>query len=141
MKVEIQTSDNVWQDVTTEWLNYGIAGPNLNGNTCTTGTTDAIIHLQRYRDNNEPTGTCSYNGSTLSTDDWPNVLFDVREALTRDAAPASHSNRVLLGGVMHYVELDARNLSRWFARTGAYAAGTGNLAMREGGSATGGFSG
>lgn len=140
LKVEIQTSDNVWQDVTTEWLNYGIAGPNLNGNTCTTGTTDAIIRLQRYRDNNEPAGTCSYNGSTLSTDYWPNVLFDVREALTRDAAPAGHNNRVLLGGVMHYVELDARNLSRWFARTGAYAAGTGNLAMREGGSATGGFS-
>ncbi|MEP7117068.1 MAG: hypothetical protein ABI880_05775, partial [Acidobacteriota bacterium] len=65
---------------------------------------------------------------------------DVREALSRDAAPAGHNGRVMLGGTMQYVALDAQHLSRWFARTGAYAAGTGNLAMREGGSATSGFS-
>jgi len=142
LKVEIQTAENVWQDVTTEWLNYGIAGPNLYGRPCGDPTPNAIIRLQRLRDNNEPStlAACSYAASTASTDFWPNVLHDVREALGRDAAPAGHLNRVLLGGTMHYVEIDARNLSRWFARTGAYAAGTGNLAMREGGSATGGFS-
>ena len=142
LKVEIQTAENVWQDVTLEWLNYGFGAPNQAGELCDDPTPNAIIRLQRLRDNNEPTGlpTCSYNNSTASTDYWPNVLFDVREALSRDAAPAGHAGRVLLGGTMHYVTLDAGNLSSWFARTGAYAAGTGNLAMREGGSATGGFS-
>jgi len=141
LKVEIQTSENNWQDVTMEWLRYGISGPNVSGKGCGDPTPDAIIRLQRLRDNAETgAGVCSYSGSTLSTDHWPNTLFDVREALSRDAAPASHNNRVLLGGVMHYVEIDARNLSRWFQRLGAYAAGTGNLAMREGGSATGGYS-
>ncbi len=141
LKVEIQTSENNWQDVTMEWLRYGISGPNVAGKGCGDPTPDAIIRLQRLRDNSEPgAGVCSYTGSSLSTDHWPNTLFDVREALSRDAAPASHSNRVMLGGVMHYVEIDARNLSLWFQRQGAYAAGTGNQAMREGGSATGGYS-
>ncbi|MFN7978682.1 MAG: pilus assembly PilX N-terminal domain-containing protein [Vicinamibacterales bacterium] len=142
LKVEIQTSDNVWQDVTAEWLSYGIAGPNLGGRPCMAAASTAIIRFQRYRDNNEPStlASCTYAGSTASTDYWPNVLFDVREALSRDAAPTGHNNRVMLGGLMHYVELDAKNLSAWFARTGSYAAGTGNLAMREGGSATGGYS-
>ncbi len=145
LKVEIQTAPDVWQDVTLEFLRYGISGPNLGGRACGDPTPDAIIRLQRLRDNNEPTtllpaGSCSYTDSTLSSDHWPNALFDVREALSRDAAPAGHANRVMLGGTMHYVQLDARNLSRWFTRAGAYAAGTGNQAMREGGSPTGGFS-
>ena len=146
LKVEIQTAPDVWQDVTMEWLNYGFAAPNQVGRPCADPTPDAIIRLQRLRDNNEPStlANCSYSPaaatSVASTDYWPNVLFDVREALSRDAAPAGHNNRVLLGGVMHYVALDARNLSRWLARQGAYGAGTGNLAMREGNSATGGYS-
>ena len=146
LKVEIQTAPDAWQDVTLEWLNYGISGPNLGGAPCADPTPNAIIRLQRLRDNDEPTPVpayprgCSYADSTASADHWPNVLFDVREALSRDAVPAGHTNRVMLGGTMHYVEIDAANLSRWFQRTGAYAAGTGNQAMREGGSATGGYS-
>lgn len=146
LKVEIQTAPDVWQDVTLEWLNYGISGPNLEGQICADPTPNAIIRLQRLRDNDEPAavplpaGGCSYANSTASADHWPRVLFDVREALSRDAAPAGHLNRVMLGGTMHYVEIDAANLSAWFQRQGAYAAGTGNLAMREGGSATGGYS-
>ncbi len=141
LKVEIQTGPDVWQDVTPEFLRYGISGPNLAGKACGDPTPNAILRLQRLRDNAETgVGACSYANSTLSTDHWPNVLFDVREALSRDAAPAGHSNRVMLGGVMHYIELDARNLSQWFSRLGAYAAGTGNQAMREGGSPTAGFS-
>lgn len=142
LKVEVQTAPDAWQDVTLEWLNYGIGAPNLLGRPCGDPTPNAIIRLQRLRDNNEPStlATCSYANSTASTDYWPNVLHDVREALPRDAAPTGHNNRVMLGGVMHYVALDARNLSQWFARTGAYGAGTGNLAMREGNSATGGYS-
>ena len=142
LKVEIQTSLDVWQDVTMEFLRYGIGGPNLSGRPCLDPTPNAILRLQRLRDNNEPSTlvNCSYGATTSSTDYWPNVLHDVREAVSRDAAPAGHTNRLMLGGVMHYVLLDAQNLSRWFARTGAYAAGTGNLAMREGGAATAGFS-
>lgn len=142
LKVEIQTGPDVWQDVTMEWLRYGIGAPNLGGRPCDDPTPDAIIRLQRLRDNNEPTGLakCSYNNTTASADYWPNVLFDVREALSRDAAPAGHNNKVMMGGTMHYVALDAANLSEWFTRAGVYAAGTGNQAMREGGSATGGFS-
>jgi hypothetical protein len=41
------------------------------------------------------------------------VLYEPREAALRDVAPAS----MLFGGIMHYVELDARNLSRWFNGT------------------------
>lgn len=141
LKVEIQTAPDVWQDVTLEFLNYGISGQNLEGKLCGDPTPNAIIRLQRLRDNRETQpGACTYAGSTLSSDHWPNALFDVREALSRDAAPAGHTNRVMLGGVMHYVELDATNLSRWFARQAPYGAGSGNQAMREGGSATAGFS-
>ena len=141
LKVEIQTAPDVWQDVTLEFLNYGIGDRNLSGRPCGDPTTDAILRMQRLRDNNEPgVAACTYVGSTTSTDYWPNVLFDVREAVSRDAVPAGHNGRVLLGGVMHYVALDAQNLSEWFARQGVYAAGTGNLAMREGGSPTAGFS-
>lgn len=145
LKVEIQTAPDVWQDVTLEWLRYGFGAPNLGGRPCADPTPNAILRLQRLRDNNEPStmANCSYNAAPYnfaSTNYWPMVLHDVREAVSRDAAPAGHNGRVMLGGVMHYAMLDARNLSRWFTRQGAYAAGTGNLAMREGGSATAGFS-
>lgn len=50
------------------------------------------------------------------SDFWPNVLFDTREGTLRDVNPAAPFNqRVRLGGVMHYIELDVRNLSRWFS--------------------------
>jgi len=147
LKVELQNNAGAWVDVTMEFLNYGISGPNSPGvgRPCDDPTPNAILRLQRMRDNNEPStlAKCSYNGSTLSTDHWPNTLFDPREGVVRDlgtTGPSGHNGRVVLGGVMHYVELDVQNLSRWFNRTGAYAAGSGNLAMREGASPTGGFS-
>lgn len=145
LKVELQNNAGTWIDVTSEFLSYGISGPNLQGRPCDDPTPNAIIRLQRMRDNNEPSALakCTYNGSTLSTDHWPNTFFDAREGVVRDlgtGGPAGHNGRVVLGGVMHYVELDVQNLSRWFNRTGAYAAGSGNLAMREGASPTGGFS-
>lgn len=150
LKVEIQRSDNVWQDVTLEFLNYGISGPNLAGRPCDDPTPNAILRFQRLRDNAEPAtlAKCSYaqpGQPVLSTDHWPNVLFDPREGWVRDSSgsvygPAGHNGRVTLNGVMHYVMLDVKNLSDWFAGTGAYAGGSGPLAMREGGSATGGFS-
>ncbi|HXM94607.1 MAG TPA: hypothetical protein VN943_08225 [Candidatus Acidoferrum sp.] len=55
------------------------------------------------------------------TDFWPNALFDTREGLLRDVSPAGTLGAIQfaampsLGGVMNYIELDANNLSRWFA--------------------------
>jgi Tfp pilus assembly protein PilX len=50
-------------------------------------------------------------------DTWPNTLFDTREGTLRDEAMSSiaaPNTRPTLNGTMHYVELDAKNLSRWF---------------------------
>jgi Tfp pilus assembly protein PilX len=46
-------------------------------------------------------------------DFWPNTLFDTREGTLRDEA-MSASNLPTLNGTMHYIELDANNLARWF---------------------------
>lgn len=138
IKIEYQNALGVWTDVTLEILNWGIGGPNLNSATAGTGkacgdpTANAIIRLQRLRDNNEDGGgVCSYAGSTRSTDYWPNVLFDPREALRRDTDPGG--TNVLLGGVMHYVSLDAANLLRWFLASGVYAGSSGPLARTDNG--------
>lgn len=146
LKVELQQNNGTWLDVTSEFLAYGISDVNQSGVICPDPTPNAIIRLQRLRDNDEPPvagQACTYAGSTWTTDHVPLTFFDAREGVVRDAGtagPPGHNNRVTIGGLMHYVKLDAKNLSSWFARTGAYAAGTGNLAMREGASPTGGFS-
>jgi Tfp pilus assembly protein PilX len=114
VKIEMQDTSYVWHDVTMEILNLGIAGPNLAGTGCGDPTPNAIIRLQRLRDNG--TGSaCSYASSLNSNDYWPNVLFDTREALQRDTAPAS--GLPILGGAMYYVALDVANLSKWFQGT------------------------
>jgi hypothetical protein len=147
IKFEIQIGYNPpcgkWQDVTQEILKLGIAGRNLNPGLLITPTTqfpnepplpgaqigpsacpdpnpDAVIRLERVRDNPSnaaANGVCGVNLAsvapvpTSSNDYWPNVLFDTREGLVRDVAPLNGA--VTLGGVIHYVELDARNLARW----------------------------
>ncbi len=134
IKIERQDGNRVWTDVTMEILNYGIAERNLSasGRACGDPTPNAIIRLQRLRDNDEPgAGACSYLGSLVSSDYWPNVLFDTREALYRDVGVAN--NDLLLGGVMHYVTIDAANLARWFMGQGAFAAGTGTQTLRDNG--------
>jgi hypothetical protein len=51
-------------------------------------------------------------------DFWPNTLFDTREGTLRDTAMNNGTNSTLpsptLNGTMHYVELDANNLSNYF---------------------------
>ena len=162
LKVEMQDNNNLWRDVTLEWLNYGMASPNLNpaanGNAgCALGvggalgaqdpTPNAIIRLQRVADQNSnlpllynSCGTLIVGGtpSLQAIDYWPQTLFDTREALVRDNQPANGPNdptngSPIIGGVMHYVELDVRNLSRWLNGAGAYAAGTGVNALNNGG--------
>jgi Tfp pilus assembly protein PilX len=132
IKVEIQLSQGgQWRDVTMEILNYGIAGRNLDGRACDDPTPNAILRLQRFQDNFETDGAtaCSYTDVGRATYFVPNVLFDAREAVYRDAIPADRQPR--LGGVVHYVALDARNLSRWFGKIGAYAGGSGDQVYKD----------
>ena len=131
IKIEMQVSQGEWRDVTMEILNYGIAGRNLEGRTCDDPTPNAILRLQRFQDNVETDGAtpCSYTDVHRPTYFVPNVLFDAREAIYRDAIPADRLPR--LGGVMHYIALDVRNLSNWFRKAGAHAGGTGNQAYKD----------
>jgi hypothetical protein len=151
IKVERQTAGGAWEDVTMRVLNLGIAGRNLaNGalntpdtNVCTPNEPypNAIIRIQRVRDNPAglaapcgivTTGPAAGQGpSRVTTDYWPNVLYDPREGTRReseDAAPANPDiTRPYLGGLMHYVELDVNNLRRWLNGTtdgGFIAAGS-----------------
>jgi hypothetical protein len=123
LKIERGNADGSWTDVTMEILNYGIGGPNLAGAACGDPTPNAILRLERLRDN--ALAACSYLAGSvhLSSDYWPNVLFDTREALQRDNAAAG----LLLGGVMQFASLDVQNLARWFAGAAPYNAGTGAL--------------
>ena len=133
IKVEIQKADGTgWQDVTAEVLNWGFADANQAGALCDDPTPNAIIRLQRLRDNG---GTCHYskdgtNGVAVSTnsyDYWPNTIFDTREAINRDAALAASNLR--LAGVMHYVNIDVANLNKWLRGAAPYAAGSGPLTL------------
>jgi hypothetical protein len=118
IKIEMQRADFTWTDVTLEILNLGIAGRNLTTAACAAAadpSVDAVIRLQRLRPN--PIAGAAVNpqcgnGSANPIDYVPNVLYDTREGLLRDIDPGGTNLR--LGGVMHYVELDVRNLSRWF---------------------------
>ena len=146
-----------FHDVTAEVLGLGIAGRNLNPaaygtlpptlpalpgvqlgpSACGDANPNAIIRFERVRDN--PSGTynnCGFdvggNPSTQGTDYWPNVLFDTRQGTLRDNCPFGNcgTTSVMLNGVMHYVELDINNLSRWLTgaigATGANAKDTSN---------------
>jgi hypothetical protein len=134
LKIELQDTNKVWRDVTMEILNYGIGAPNLDGTRCADPSPDAILRLQRLRDNGGQTGAanvngggCNYAGSTNAADYWPTVLFDSREALQRDAAPAGAN--VILGGAMYYVTLDVANLAKWFKAAAPFNGGSGGNAI------------
>ncbi|MEO8071361.1 MAG: hypothetical protein ABI652_08155, partial [Acidobacteriota bacterium] len=119
IKIEKQTAPDVWSDVTLEILNLGFDSPGYLTSTpgsalCADPTPDAVLRLQRPVLN----GAACYNAvdnslfqnAAAPTRYYPNALYDPREAELRDTAPAS----MQFGGVMYYVGLDARNLSRWF---------------------------
>jgi hypothetical protein len=122
IKIERQDATFAWHDVTTEILNYGIGGPNLDGATCA----NAILRIQRLRDNSGTplTDSCPITNTANSFEYWPNVLFDTREGTLRDNDPGN--KLVPLSGVMYYIALDAGNLSKWYkANVAPYTAGTG----------------
>jgi hypothetical protein len=113
--------------------------------TCPDVHKDAIIRLERMRDNPSNYGTQGSCGVTVSgtgqvtlaptnpADYWPNSLFDTREGTLRDNVPSNttgigagasqitYSAMVPLAGVMQYVEIDANNLVRYLS------GGTGGL--------------
>jgi hypothetical protein len=132
LKIERQTRDGVWSDVTVEILNRGFTGRNLAGSatwnsagtTCASNAADdpspnALIRLQRVRDNPlSGYGNCGRtSGSVWSTDGTnylPLALYDAREGARRDD-PSGQGSVPLFGGVMHYAELDVNNLRLWLA--------------------------
>lgn len=141
IKIEIQKADKSWQDVTMEILNWGFGAPNQDGQLCDDPSPNAIIRIQRLRDNG---GTCHYSRvtapannvavTTNSYDYWPQTIFDTREGLLREptaAAPAPAQSNILLGGVMQYIALDVGNLKKWFARQAPYGASSGNQVLLD----------
>jgi hypothetical protein len=155
LKIEIQIGYippcGAWQDVTQEILNLGFAGRNLNPavnvvanpypnvpplpgpqnqilpSTCADPSPNAVIRLERIRDNPSNASTVGICGidttttppvpTTTASDYWPNVLFDTRQGTIRDVCPNGSNPcnfaQVMASGVTHYVELDVRNLARW----------------------------
>lgn len=100
-------------------------GPTAHSGVTTVGCADpspnAVIRLARLRDNpssanNQTTaaGLCG-TGTTSAFDYWPNVLFDTREGVLQDASPTGGNPTE--AGTMHYVELDVKNLAKWFSGT------------------------
>lgn len=108
-----------------------VASPYSAGFTCGTDVhPNAIIRLERVRDNPSNYGALGQCGVSVAAgkvtnapsnpaDYWPNTLFDVREGTLRDVSPTgtlgaiNYSSMVTLGGVMQYVELDAKNLAAY----------------------------
>ncbi|HUK35026.1 MAG TPA: hypothetical protein VLV86_14000, partial [Vicinamibacterales bacterium] len=143
IKIEIQKNNNTWQDVTMEILNWGIGAPNQDGQVCDDPSPNAILRIQRLRDNG---GNCTYskvsapaNNLSVTTspyDYWPQAIFDTREALLRQpsaAAPAPATTNIVLGGVMYYVAIDVGNLSKWFTASAPYGGSSGPLVLTNNG--------
>jgi len=134
IKIERQSAAGVWTDVTLELLDLGFADQNQHGDLCADPTPNAVIRLQRLRDNGYQGGTCAaatgnYSTSLLPSDFWPNNLFDAREGSSRQLLPAGTTG-MNAGGIFSLVVLDANNLRRWFA--GAIGA-TGSQAWNNNG--------
>ncbi|MCC7008876.1 MAG: pilus assembly PilX N-terminal domain-containing protein [Acidobacteria bacterium] len=130
LKIERQGPAGVWTDVTLEILNLGIAGRQWVDTAgapagCAEISPTAVIRLQRMRDLNA-CATAAQQNSAFNYS--PNILYDAREAMQRDGLTAA--DPVRFGGIIAYVEIDARNLSRWFQ--GAIGT-TGNQALNVNG--------
>jgi hypothetical protein len=116
IKIEKQVTAGVWQDVTLEILNLGIAGRNLASSGCSDQSPNAVIRIQRLANSTSACAPSAAN-QVLGTSYWPMVFYDTREALRRDNESTSQNSNVYMAGVMNYVELDVRNLTRWFNGT------------------------
>jgi hypothetical protein len=122
LKIEMQNqAGGAWTDVTNEILALGYTGrtllPAVGQPGHCAGSTNAIIRIQRIRDN----GPCTINSANRQKY-WSNTLYDAREGAWRDDnttysnnTPPLNYTRMYLGGIMHYVELDIENLREWLA--------------------------
>jgi hypothetical protein len=154
IKIDRQTSYGnpcgTYVDTTQEILSLGYAGRNINPvslapptlpalpgalvgvSGCPDPNPNAIIRLERVRDNPSTfatNGGCGVNaGLTIvppnPQDYWPNALFDSREGYNREPTPGLNT-QVTLGGIMNYIELDVKNLAKWFNGTLPAAGSTG----------------
>jgi hypothetical protein len=95
----------------------------IGANPCAAPHPNAVIRLERVRDN-PSTWTSGNKCGAVSTaspasDFWPNVLFDTREGELREnqITSGTYQNLPTLNGAMHYIEVDAANLAKWFAGT------------------------
>ncbi|PYU74311.1 MAG: hypothetical protein DMG49_04895 [Acidobacteria bacterium] len=145
IKIDAQTSYGspcgAYTDVTKEILSLGYAGrnlypvslapptlPGLPGaqvapSTCLDPHPSAVIRLERVRDNPSnyasatgPCGVAAILAPPNPSDYWPNALYDTREGYNREPTPALNK-QVTLGGIMNYIELDVKNLAKWFSGT------------------------
>ena len=124
IKIEKQNAAGVWSDVTLEILNLGYAATNSDGFICPDPNPNAVLRLQRLKDNGRPTvgpvtgtgGYCDYASSLNPYDYWPNTLYDAREGDYRDGVAINGAGSAMnVGGVMNYIALDMPNLKRWLA--------------------------
>lgn len=95
----------------------------IGPNPCAAPHPNAVIRLERVRDN-PSTWTSANTCGAVSTasppsDFWPNTLFDAREGELREnkITSGTYQNLPTLNGTMHYIEIDATNLAKWFAGT------------------------
>jgi len=97
------------------------------GDVCAEPHKDAVIRLQRVRDipqslapcgvDTDVAGDITGNVSAVTQNEhdyWPLTLYDPREGYVRESTSWTSAD-VKLGGIVHYVELDANNLRRWLA--------------------------
>lgn len=117
----------------------------ISPSTCQDVHPNAIIRLERVRDNPSTwssTLACGVKNNitpasqiypTFPTDYWPNALFDTREGTLRDNSPGgslgsgtsgtynynsiAYNKMVTFGGVMNYVEIDVKNLTKYLKGT------------------------
>jgi hypothetical protein len=115
LKIERQDAAGNWTDVTTELLNLGFTGRNQDGQICNDPSPNAVIRLQRLRDNGLLTACTlaanDYSGLFSNPHDfWPNTIYDAREASTRLLGA---TDPLRAGGVFSYVAFDVNNYRRW----------------------------
>ncbi|HOM98666.1 MAG TPA: hypothetical protein PLM33_00275 [Acidobacteriota bacterium] len=106
--VQALRTSGVYENVTMEWLNLGIARENAQ----------AILRFQSLKDTNGD-GSPDYSAtpSNLRRPDrfLPLNLYDPREGEVRDISRGSSDTTGAIGGIFSVVELDVNNLRRWLS--------------------------
>lgn len=106
LQVQADRGDGSWADVTSEWLDLGIARENE----------DAILRFQTIEDD-DGNGSPDYTSSSWTLRRgyrfFPLALYDTREGEVRDHNLGNNNDSCAIGGIMSIIELDVDNLSRW----------------------------